>query len=871
MATDRTTTATALLRIAGVPCAAWTSAGDPGLFERVAHHARAADERAARARDLAERLGAHVVPHPGLADTDRGAVLALRRRLHAGHAPRAADLALLDRLPGHTATAGLAADARALAHDAERAGAERTALVQQVTDGQQQAAVRVWELARTHPVLRDLLASAAPGLLADVERRLAAGESWSGKPLRKRAAYLWRVIGRAAAKTTPRGWAGQLATAPVLTEAPGTLLIAPGTTLGALAATGTENVHLVRSRPPGPPDLRTADPGTLLAPAPLHFTQPPSSLRAYVVDPREPTRLRHVALRRTRALDAVLTVLADGPCPLGEVEKTLLGPAAPPGGAPAPDAAVLRGFLQHLHTMGLLQVCAAPRLRHTAWTPPTEVAAAGTPPRPLTPADGTADGWFLDSYRALDAPVPARAAERVRQGLRVAARIAALRDAGTPAAREAPELAAITEQPRPVSEILAALLPAGGDAPRPGPVAHRPHEAWPAPADPDCGYARLLAHLAAHTGPGPADVDHALLDALGAPPADDALPPWPLDCLLRPLPDGDTGPLAVLETASAAGVLDARFADGLRALYGGHPNADAHRAFLAAVERHSGVRFVELLVPPLAERAANAVRRPVVTNWWTGDPDPTPYHGPSGTGARYLPLDRITLRRSGGRIVAEADGHRVVPVHHATRSPLPPYDVLVRVLLAAGHPAAATLLRLDGLDGALHGHPRLPRVTAAGELVLAPATWRLERARLWRPADDPYDKVRALAALRRDTGLPRHVFVRTAAGAKPVPVDLDALPALPVVDRLRAQQPGTDLLVEEMLPAPAGLPLRDPLHGGAAVAAQVLLRLPHDTGEALDRLAARAAAALPGGAASPDVPDTPPAACGRTAGAAIAH
>ncbi|WP_241518920.1 lantibiotic dehydratase [Streptomyces sp. CB03238] len=874
---DEAAGATALLRIAGMPCAAWTSAADPALFDRVARHARAAEQRAARARDLAERLGESVVPHPDLADTDRGAVLALRRRLHAGNAPGAADLDLLDRLPRHAVAAEVTGEARALAYEAEQAHTERAELERAVADGQERAAERAWDLARAHPVLRDLLDSAAPGLLGDVERRLAAGESWGGKRLRKRAAYIWRVLGRAAAKTTPRGWAGQLATAPVRTRAPGTLLIAPGTTLGALAATGTENVHLVRSRPPGPPDLRTADAGTLLAPAPLHFTEP-SSVRAYAVDPREPGRLRHVVLRRTRALDTVLSLLADGPCPLGELEKTLLGAAAGAGtvngGTNAPAPAVLRGFLQHLHTMGVLQVCTAPRLRHSAWTPPEEVTAHGTLPRPLAPTDGDPAGWFLDSYRAPAAPMPAAAAGRVRRGLRVAARIAALRDAGTTTAHEAPELAAITEQPRPVSEILAALLPTATGGPPPTTAVLRRYGGWPATTAPGSGYARLLAHLAAHTGPGPADVDDALLDALGAPPADDALPPWPLDCLLRPLPGEGSGPVAVLETASAAGVLDARFADGLRALYGGHGNADAHRAFLAAVERHTGVRFVELLVPPLGERAANAVRRPVTTGWWTGDPDPTPYYGPSGTGACYLPLDRITVRRDprgGGRIVAEADGHRVIPVHHATRTPAPPYDQLLRVLLAAGHPAGAYLLRLDGLDGALPAHTRLPRLTAAGELVLAPATWRLDRARLWQPGDDALHKVRALALLRHAHGLPRHAFLRTAAGAKPVPVDLDALTALQVVDRLCAQQPGTELLVEEMLPAPGDLPLRDPLHGGAAVAAQVLLRLPYDTGvRAIEQLAEAAADALRRGAPQ-DVPDGPPAAGGRNLGAAIAH
>lgn len=116
------------------------------------------------------------------------------------------------------------------------------------------------------------------------------------------------------------------------------------------------------------------------------------------------------------------------------------------------------------------------------------------------------------------------------------------------------------------------------------------------------------------------DLDDELLDTLGAPPARTALPPWPLDCLLRPLPG--PGPVAVLETASPAGVLDARFAGALHTLYGGYDNLQRYQAFLTAVERLSGARFVELLVPPLAGRAANAVRRPVITGWWTGIPTP---------------------------------------------------------------------------------------------------------------------------------------------------------------------------------------------------------------------------------------------------------
>ncbi|MCP9959867.1 lantibiotic dehydratase [Streptomyces sudanensis] len=840
----------ALLRVAGMPCAAWTAAGAPALFDRIARHAGTAERQAARARALAGRVGAEVVPDARLSGAERGAVLALRRRLHAGEAPGPEDCRLLEAVPA------VAAEARALLADARRAREEARLLEEAVEAEQVRVAVRAWETARGDAVLRSFLAGAAPAVVEDVERRLARGESWRGGRLRKRTAYLWRVLGRAAAKTTPRGWAGHVAAVPVGDADGARTLLAGRCVLGGAALGEVENVHLVRAGN-GPADLLDAPPSTLLAPAPLHFTEGDPAdgsavLRCWVVEPHAPERLRHVVLRRTGALGRVLALLADGPVALGDVEGALL--AAVPGGRPA-DPAVLRGFLRHLAGTGVLQVCAAPRRRYGAWSPPGAV-----PPAPEAADTGR---WFVDVYRRADAVVGARAADRVRDGVRVAARVAALREAG--AARQAPDPWPVGAEPRRVGEVLADRLARGEDA---APVAGRRYGGWAAPEAPGggFGYAALLDHLAARAGEEQVDLDDALLDALGAPPAGEALPPWPFDCLLRPLAGGPGTPAAVLETASPAGMLDARFADGMRALDGGYGAADAYRAFLADLERRTGVRFVELLVPPLAERAANAVRRPAVTSWWTGDPDPTPYYGPDRGGARYLPLDRITVRLRDGRPVAEADGRRIVPVHHATRNPVPPYDRLLHLLLAAGLPATRRVVRLDGLEAALPGHARLPRLTVAGgALVVAPATWRLDRARLWDPHGTALAKVRALALLRRSAGLPRHVFLRTAAGARPVPADLDSVTAVPLVERLCARQAGGELFVDEMLPGPDGLVLRDPLHGGEPVAAQVLLRLPHRARP--EELAAQAAAALLPDEAPPGVPGPAVPQGRRTAGA----
>ncbi|MYX99427.1 lantibiotic dehydratase, partial [Streptomyces sp. SID486] len=501
--------------------------------------------------------------------------------------------------------------------------------------------------------------------------------------------------------------------------------------------------------------------------------------------------------------------------------------------------------------------------------PPTDTGttAPAAPPLPRTtggpPHPEGSRAWFTDSYRTVTGAVPGSAVRLVQRGLGIAARVAWLREADRLAApgshRLPPELELLGERPCPLGDVMARHLSEDPAPPQPP----RRYTGWHPALTSGSGYARLLARLSAHTGAEQVDLDDALLDALGAPPAATALPPWPLDCLLRPL--AGKGPVAVLETASPAGVLDARFADALHTLYGAYANLRGYRAFLASVERLTRARFVELLVPPLAERAANAVRRPVVTGWWTGDPDATPYQGAAGLAARHLPLERITLRRAGGRVVAEADGCRLLPVHHATRSPMPPYDVLVRLLLAAGHPAASRVIRLDGLAEAFPGVHRLPRLTVGGLLVVSPAAWRVPQERLWRPGDGEPAKVRVLAGLRRSAGLPRFAFVRAGTEARPVPVDLEALTAVPLLDRIRAQQPAADLLVEEMFPAPGGLLLHDPLHGGAGVAAQLLLRLPHD--RAAGELASLTAAALPG---APDVPGTL-APSGRHSGANPNH
>ncbi|RCG22006.1 hypothetical protein DTL70_16165 [Streptomyces diacarni] len=963
--------AAALLRLAGVPGAVWTGAGNPALFAQAGELADRQARLGARARALSVRIGEEVVPDEGLTTADRRAVLALRRRLHAGEAPATSgdkgpgggestggggdagggrggnspllhpgpaddDDALLDRIAALRPALG--GDVRTLAADAARLRAAYGGFGRAVAAERDRVSALLLEAARSQPVLRSFVEGAAPRVVGDLERRAAAGELWESKRQRKGVGYLWRALGRAAAKTTPRDWAGQLAVVPVAgrrpvsaapprrplaagdgarpehAEGPLTDLLAPGTWPGSppsgpvaalppklapgpgpVAARRTENVHRLwcwlRDI-----DLAAAAPHLLLTPAPLHHaTGEPGTGHVHfsVVDP-DPAgggRLRRLSLRRTPALETVMRLLASTPRTAGSLEAAL----GPPSSQPA-----LRAFLTHLHALGILQVCAAPRARRLPWT-------EHEPGLPLPLAGDLARGSFLDSYRRITPAgaegtrsrpeVPDAGVRLVADGLALARRVAELceenRSRGEKS-RETAEAVGLGAEPVSVVRLLEA-----GDAddrsatPRP----RGRYASWEPAHTSDSGYAGLLAYLGARLDEEQVDLDAGLLDALGAPRVPAVLETWPVDCLLRPLPRARTrgepdgrrgpgvpagpGPVAVLESASPAGVLDARFAEALGELYGGspaagYPNTGGYRDFLAAFERRAGVRFVEVLVPPLTEAAANAVRRPVSTSWCTGDSNTPLYYGssadprPAGDGGgvtplpsvRHLPLDRVTLRVAGGALVAEADGVRVLPVHHATRTPAPPYDRLLPLLTGAGHPATRRMVRLDGLAGAFPGARHVPRLTVGGLLVVSPAQWRIARTALWRPTDGEADKVAALAALRRAAGLPRFGYLRARPDAKPLPVDLAALPALQAVERLCQAEPGQDLVFEEALPSPDESPAAGSAHAPAAggscgAAAQLLVRLPHD--RTAEHLAARAHAAWCG---AHDLPGVPPSSNG---------
>jgi hypothetical protein len=781
-----------LLRVAGLPVTVLAPAGNPALFERIRARQRSEVDYAAFATRLAGRLTEELVPHPELPAPVRGRAVATRRVLLRGQPVDAVDcrrLAVVNAaLDGLDSLTGDLLRAAAWSRDLV---AEDGRLSSAIAEEQARLATLPWELATRGPAALRVVADAAPNLLAEIRERLDADPGWNGKRLRQRADYLLRILARAACKTTPRGWLGHVA---VVLAGPGSgdrLLV--DARVGDYAVHAVDNIGARRRTLSGAGDL----PDASLSMPGLHWVDD-DRLYCWVADPDSEAGARRVRVRRTQPVDVVRLALGGGAVRAAEVAAVL----APGDGG----GEVVRAFLHHLVRLGIVQASTPPESRLRRWR---------AEPRPEQVAGG-----FVDVYRRGSGHVPGAALDRLGDLVDQARRVQAL--VGRPG-RPHPVLATVDARPRPVTELVARFLE--DRSPR---LMERQQPNWspPEPGDP---HHRLCAWIADHAEQDEVDLTPVVLDDLGALPVERR--PWPVDCLVRPLPAGK--PFAVLEGVLAAGVADARFVDALRGLHDDVSHVDAYRRFLAAAAARCGVDVVEVLVPPNGTRGANAVRRPRYTGVWTGDADSATYLGDHGPAGRYLPLGHVTVRRDGERLVAEdPSGRPVWPICHATRVPPPPWDVVLALLTAA---APVGTLAGPFLPGdpttAFPGRRRVPRLVVDGGLVLAPRAVVLSRDELPRPGAPVEERVRALARLRAETGSPRWNFLRARGAGRPRPVDMDSVTALRVFDRVPAS--ARVLVLEEMLPSPDQLSVRG--EHGEPLAAQLLLRMPHQVSP--DRLA----------------------------------
>jgi hypothetical protein len=785
----------ALLRVAGLPIRCWLAGANPTLFANVAQLERREQGRHARALQLAERIGEQLVPKPALARDDRAFLLAVRRTLHRGDS--IADVSR-ERLLG---VSGLSDGDHELMQalvamiDRDRTIARLSAAVDaDVATEQNRLLTLPQQIADESRVAQALLAAqdGDDPRLADLSR----------KSRRHRAEHEWRRVARAATGSTPRGWLSHVALVAIgAAETP-----QPPTVTERFTAQWAENVRAPRLALANPPN-EWPEAGTRLAVNPLRWDVD-GRLGCVVLDKnREQTQ---VSVQQTPLLDGILTALQAAAPTFAELAEAV-------GCANREEWLALRAFVRHLVVLGIVQPAAPPVIRLVREATPGQTFAD------VAGADGDHGGW-IDVYRYAESGLSRDLARDLQRGVSQALRLLSVMRSDVTGRASWPEPTSARSWS--FSEILRDDL-AIGDTVTPDADSRKDAEDTPAPSS--SRFATLVSELVEQAGhTHDVVIDSDLLDKWGA--ASSALN-WPVDCLVR-VPAPGSGFTAVLEDVRAPGVLDARFADTLSDLHGAIPQVEAYRAFLRRLEQLTGILFVELLVPPLTDGAANAVRRPIYTSAWTGDPHADGYLRGGADAGTYIPLQEITIRRVDGRLRADVGGQPIWPVYHATRTFEQPWSRVAQVLLATAPvdlPVQCERMThvLSVLRALLPEQVMVPRISVSGGLVLSPAQWRLPFDQLWDQDAPARAKLRALVGLRDRYALPRWVYLMRDSHKSPVPCDLESLHAFRAIERCTTGR--TPLKVVEMLPAPDQLLVVDRAHrSGDRLASQLQLRFPCD-------------------------------------------
>jgi hypothetical protein len=634
----------------------------------------------------------------------------------------------------------------------------------------------------------------------------------SQKSRRHRNEHEWRCITRAATGCTPRGWLSHVALLTVeAVDWPSPLVVTE-----QLIALWTENIRAVTT-PAHLPDDWPA-PESRLALNPLRWNVNGSFVCIVADESREHTQL---VVKHTALLEAICTASADAVLTFEELSQSL-------GCVSGDEWITLRGFVRHLALLGILQPSAPPEIRLE------RRASPGYTSNRSARLERDHSGW-VDVYRYAEGGISAKFASDVQRGVSQVLRILSLVSDSTPT------LLALalsgTERSWTSIEILRADLDAA-EMPKSNREDQKDLDEEVS-QESSSGFDRLVSTIAQQaTQCRELIIDSALLDGCGA---SNAQFTWPIDCLAR-VPARGAHFTAVLDQLWPSGMLDARFVDTLVDLHGAVPHVEAYRQFLQRLEDLTGILFVELLLPPLRDGAANAVRRPVYTSAWTGDPRAAAYLRAETHPGRYIPLNAIRIRRLAGRLRADVDGRPIWAVYHATRSFSPPWDRLARVLLAT----APLELPWDfkRVVRALTLMPQrtvVPRISVSGGIVLSPAQWRVSPNELWDRGANTVAKIRALVRLRNRYSLPRWVYLDRAENQPPIACDLESVYAIRTIERCATD--GSLLNVTEMLPAPNQFHVMDRAHSRAdCLANQFHLRFPCD--ESATAMAARVAPAI---------------------------
>jgi|GEM_PF-2597847 len=776
-----------LLRIAGLPIRYWLAAANAEMFDRIRRLDREEGARNAEARLLAERIGSVLIPDPALTREDRRFLLAVRRSLHRGETIAGIGGSSFLDIPVSSVDAGDLIRALVAISDRDRTLATLSSGIEADLKGEQERLFFLPEdIYRDSPTARSFL----PG-------HDRSGPVRNQKQRRHRFEYEWHRIVRAATGSTPRDWLSHVALLPI---GPSTLM--PPSVREQFTAQWTSNVRTRRLELADPPaDWPVNE--SRLAMNPLHWDADNNLVIAMVTS----GELAHVSVKHTTLLDAICENLKDAVLTFGDLADAL-------GCVREDDRLALRVFVRHLVSLGILQTSEPPIVRLERLAIPG-VTFAGP-----VEAEGSRTAW-VDVYRYVDGGVSGNIARDVQEGALLAWRLMRHMRADTAVLNE--RAAPTVERTWMFTDILRDTLDTYATAMEDGSHANAVEEDSSAPAS--AAFTSFLGELGDRFGSGSGIViDASALDEWGISPGE---PNWPFDCLVR-VPSEGADFTAVLDQLLAPGLLDSRFADTLADIHGDLPHVEAYRDFLSCLEEVTGVLFVELLTPPLSDGAANAVRRPMYTPAWTGDPLNEIYLCPGKGPERYIPLHAIRIRRTGGVLRADVHGQPIWPVHHATRSFSPPWDGIARVLLATA-PAVLPggFPRMRDTLTRVFDKPTTPRISLSGGIVLSPARWLIPADQLWHDDVPGTTKIRTLIRLRDRYSLPRWVNLVSGGDETHVPCDLESMIAIRTIERHMRNR--TQLHLIEMLPSPDQLLVVDRAHRKEdRLASQMQLRFPHD-------------------------------------------
>jgi hypothetical protein len=803
-----------LLRVAGLPIRYWLAGANPTLFEKVERLERDEELRRACAVRLAERIGQQLVPNPEISREDRCFLLAVRRTLHRGDLIAKVSRERLLNLSGSSDADAELIQALVAMVDRDSAIATLSTEIEVDLAYEQDRLLllpeQIYHESRVARALPARQVPEEPGL----------GSPLSRKSRRDRCEHEWRRIARAATRSTPRGWLSHVAFLPIDAA---TASQPPLAVSEQFTAQWTENVQARRLALMDPPD-DWPTPESRLAVNPLRWNAD-GHLVTVVLGQNE--ELTQVSVRHTLLLDAICTAFAEAVHTFGELAKAL-------GCVNQDEWLALREFVRRLVVLGILQPSAPPLAQLEQRATPGQTFAH------LAGVEGDQGGW-VDVYRYAETGISGNLAREVQRGVSQALRVLALMRDGIP---DLPRWAVATsERSWSLTEILRAELGAN-DKPMSSREDMDNADGRPYPASPTSGYARLVNELVERAEHGTEMViDSQLLDECSA---TRGVLNWPVDCLVR-VPVQGVGFTAVLDSLRPPGKLDARFADTMVDLHGVIPHVEAYRAFLRRLEQLTGILLVELLAPPLTDEAANAVRRPIYTRAWTGDPHADAYLRGDTDPGRYIPPNAIRIRRIEGRLRAEVDGQPIWPVYHATRTFEQPWNRLARVLLSAAPldlPMAYDRMNhsLRLLSTLLPEQPMVPRISVSAGIVLSPAQWSVSLDQLWDRSAPMTAKLRGLIRLRNRYSIPRWVYLIRGDHKPPVACDLESIHAIRTIECCTTG--GAPLKVIEMLPTPDQFFVIDHAHGswGDRLGSQLQLRLPCD--ESATAMATRVAPAV---------------------------